>query len=302
MANTFITPSVIAKVGLAKLYNTIVLAGLVNRDYDDDFAGKVGDTITIKSPASFTAQVFNRNSGIQLQDATEGSTTATLDTLLDVSFAVTAEELSLKITDFQKQLLDPAMEALAQDIDGRLAEALVDAAERAGGGGTASQGAGTPSSTIRTARAILGRNKLPMENRYAVLSPEAAAKMLGEDLLVRADASGSTAALRDALIGRVHGFGTYETQTLGYGPNDKGQADGIAFHRDAVALISRTLPAPEGVAPSQVAIANYKGLGLRVVKAYDINKKQDVVSIDTLIGVKELRKEAAVQLDLSIGS
>ncbi len=40
MANRFITTHVIAARGLATLYNTIVLAGLVWRDFDADFRGK----------------------------------------------------------------------------------------------------------------------------------------------------------------------------------------------------------------------------------------------------------------------
>lgn len=301
MANTFITPSVIARSALATLYNSTVLAALVHRDYDADFNGKIGDTITVRKPATFEAKVFNRASGIEIQDATEDSFTVTLDTLLDVSFAVTTEDLTLELTDFEQRLLVPAMEAMVQGVDGRLAEALVDAANAAGGGGVA-DGTTTPSAAYRTARATLGRNKIPLTERYAVLSPEAVSDILGEDLLVKANESGSTDALRNANIGRIFGFENYESQVLGYGANDAGQADGVAFHRDAVSLVSRTLEAPMGVAPSQYAIENYKGLGLRVVKDYDISKKQDVISVDFLIGVKAVRPEAAVELNFGQGS
>lgn len=302
MANTFLTMDVIAKRALATLYNNIVLAGLVNRDYQDDFGGKVGDTITVRVPPTFVAKTFDRSAGIVIQDATEASFEVKLDTLLDVSFAVTTEDLTLQIDDFQNRLLAPAMEAIAQDVDGRLAEALVDAAESAGGGGTATVTNGKPRSAFRRAKAVLSRNNLPLNERYAVLSPEGVEVVTGDDVLERADASGSTDALIDGWVNRVSGFETYESQTFGFGPNDKGQADGVAFHRSAVALVSRTLEKPMGVAADQVAIASYKGLGLRVVKEYDINKKQDVISVDTLIGVKTVRKAAAVQLDFGQGS
>src|SRR3954453_22390489 len=63
-ANDLITPSVIARLGLATLYNNFVLAGLVWRDFDPEFRAKVGDTITIRKPAVFTARNFVRATGI----------------------------------------------------------------------------------------------------------------------------------------------------------------------------------------------------------------------------------------------
>ena len=44
MANTFLTPDIIAKEALMVLENNLVMAGLVNRDYSPEFA-KVGDTL-----------------------------------------------------------------------------------------------------------------------------------------------------------------------------------------------------------------------------------------------------------------
>src|SRR3982751_576753 len=128
MANVFITPSVIARTGLATLYNTIVLAGLVWRDFDSDFSGKQGDTITIRKPATFEAELFDREKGIDLQDVEEDSVPLTLDKLANVSFPVTDEQLTLEIEMFQEQLLTPAMEAIAQRVDADLAETLVEAA------------------------------------------------------------------------------------------------------------------------------------------------------------------------------
>ncbi len=306
MANTFITPQMIARRALATLYNNAVLAGLVYREYDGDFTGKQGDTITVRTPAIFTANEFVRSTGIVLQDATEGSFTVTLDKLLDVSFAVTSEELTLEIDDFAERLIDPAMEAIVQDVDARIAEALIDTAEGAGGGGTVTMA--SVASDVFTgqggARAKLGRAKLPNSDRYAVLSPEATGVALADPLFVQADRSGSTDGLREASIGRVFGFDTYESQVFGYGSGDRAQSDGVAFHRSAVILASRTLERPMGVAPSQVAVESYKGLGLRVVKDYDIDKKQDVVSIDFLCGVvaQDTRKAGTVQLSYGIGS
>ena len=302
---TLITPSVIASSALATLYNTTVLLPLVNRDYDSDFTGKQGDTITVRTPASFSVNEFDRATGIVLQDPTEGSFTVTLNKLLDVSFPVTSEELTLEIDRFEERLLNPAMEAISQDVDGRLAEQLVDAANASGGGGVATglgTSAGERHAAFRKARRILSRNKLPFSERYSVLSPEGVEAITGDQIVLQANTSGSTLALREGAVGRLSGFDTYESQVFGLGAADKGQADGVAFHKSAVAAVTRTLEKPMGVSANQVAVQNYKGLGLRVVRDYDVDKKQDVISIDTLIGVSTIRAAAAVELDFGQGS
>lgn len=301
MANDFITPSTIARVGLATLYNTTVLANLVWRDFDPDFTGKQGDTITIRKPATFTAEEFNRSAGVTLQDADEDSTTVALNKIANVSFAVTDEEMTLEIDDFQNRLLNPALEAITQKIDGELAEALIDAAESVGGGGTSTL-VSKASDCIIDARGKLSRNKLPTTDRHAVLSPEAVGKALSDELFVQADQSGSTDALREASVGRVFGIDTYESQVLGLGSGDKGVADGVAFHRSAVTLAVRPLEVPRGLPSNQVAVESYKGLSLRTTYDYNHSKKQDEVSVDVLYGIATTRKEGAVQLNMGLGS
>jgi P22 coat protein - gene protein 5 len=300
-ATEFITPSTVARRGLATLYNTTILAGLVSRDYDDAFNGKVGDTITIRKPAIFTANLFNRATGIVLQDPDEDSMPVKLDKIADVSFPVTTEDLTLKIDDFAGRLLNPAMEAIVQSIDLALAVALLDAADDPGAGGVAVMDA-KASDVLAESREKLTRKKLPLTERYAVLSPESVTVALSDINFINAEKSGSTDALREASLGRVFGQDTYESQVFGAGPGPAGQADGVAFHRSAVTLASRTLQAPNGVAPNMYAIESYRGLSIRVVYAYDVKFKQDVVSCDFLYGTAKTRPEGAVKLDLGRGS
>lgn len=303
MSNTFITPTVIARRALATLYNSTVFLPLVWRDYDPEFQGaKIGDTLTIRKPAVFTAQEFS--SSITVQNATESSDTVVLNKYPDVSFEVTSKEQTLNVDDFSTRLIAPAAEALSQTVDETIAEALIDAAEGVGGGGTSTWTSTTPSTVFTGqlgARAKLGRAKLPTTDRAAVFSPEGAGECLKEALFVQANTSGSTDALREGSIGRVFGFDSYESQQLGdSGSDDSSQADGVAFHRQAVAVVTRALEAPRGASSS--AVESYKGLTIRVVQDYNITSKKDVVSLDFLYGVKALRPAGAIQLSFGIGS
>lgn len=59
MPNTFLTPKIIAQEALMVLENQLTMANLVHRDYSKEFV-KVGDSITIRKPARFSAKNFTR--------------------------------------------------------------------------------------------------------------------------------------------------------------------------------------------------------------------------------------------------
>ena len=115
MPNEFIKPSVVAREALMVLENNLIMANLIHRDYSSEFVAGVGDTVTIRKPAKFVAHNFTGN--IIVQDATEGKEAVKLDHFRDVSFKVTSKEMTLDIRDFSKQLIEPAMMAVAQGVD-----------------------------------------------------------------------------------------------------------------------------------------------------------------------------------------
>lgn len=308
MANTFLSPDTIARRALATLYETTHLAQLVHRDYEADFAGRVGDTITVRKPATFVATEFNRSTGIVPQNATESGFPVVLNHLPDVSFTVTTEQLNLEINDFGTQLLDPAMEAMSQKIDrdilglrSDITQTVGAVAEDAGGEDHAYADGKYPWSDSRVlieAGAVLDRAKVPQADRRVVVGPTTKARWMAEKTWRQADHRGDTDGLREASFGpRVSGFDPYMTQNVEQPPATPttGQPTteiDVAFHRTAFALVTRTLEVPPGA--QDATIMQYKGFGLRVVYDYDIKYKQTVVSVDCLYGVKTLDASRAV--------
>lgn len=295
MANTLLTSSVIAKAALANLYETCVMAALVHRDYEPEFVPKIGTTVTIRKPTTFTAQDFDRDAGIVVQNAIETSVPIVLDKHKDVSFAVTDLDLTLKVQDFSEQFIKPAMEAIVQAIDVDVLAERANIVQTVGAANGTTQGVdGTntyddtnPRVMIDADRVLNARNVPPSE-RYVVVGPNTKAKWLGDDLFNRADERGDTAGLRDASLGaRVFGFDPYMSQNVS-GANE----ESIAFHRTAIALCMRPLALPMGA--KEAAIESYKGFGIRVVKDYDVSFKQDLISLDVLYGVKTLDANRAV--------
>lgn len=368
MPNTFLTPSIIAKEALLVLHNNLVAAGLVYRDYSEEFA-KNGDTVTVRKPATFEAKSYN-GSTIDKQTATEGSVAVKLDKHMDVSFAVTSKEMALKIEDFSEQLIEPAMSAHAQAIDAAICGLYKDIPYVSR---SADSTAWSSLKAMTAARKIQNDNKVPNDRKSALLGTTADAALLNIDAVVNAEKSGSTAALRNASIGNLFGYGTYMDQnvvdhvsgtgstagkvlvdkTSGYAvgateihidgvatalkvgdalkiagkPHVVTQAsaldtadqdiviypalaaaladnaeivlvgdaeENLAFHRNAFALVTRPLAAPQGAA--KVETLSWQGISIRVVYDYDMDLKSDVVSLDCLWGVKTLTPELAVRV------
>lgn len=68
----------------------------------------------------------------------------------------------------------------------------------------------------------------------------------------------------------------------------------LAFHKNAIALVTRTLALPTGGVEAAVQSSN--GIGVRVVFGYDQTTKQEICSIDALYGIKVLDKAMGVKL------
>lgn len=283
----FLKPSIIAREALMVLRNNAVLANLVHRDYSSEFVNGVGDTISIKKPATFQAKEFE--SEIELQDATETSIPVTMDKLLDVSFAVTSEELTLDIVDFSEQLLVPAMQAFADKIDKYIIALEKDVTTNRV---NHESGPITPADII-AARKMLGDSAAPLSGRKLVIGTAAEADLLSTELFVSAEKVGDNGtALREASIGRKFGFDTYVDQNI---EKVEAYTPSIAFHKNAFALVTRSIALPKGA--KEAAIVNYDGFGLRVVYDYDIKTKKDVVSIDMLCGVATLDEKLAAVIE-----
>ena len=70
MANTFLTPQVIAVEALLILVSNLVYRDLVHTDFDKEFGAKVGDTVNVHKRTPLKSTNWN-GSTISVQDITE---------------------------------------------------------------------------------------------------------------------------------------------------------------------------------------------------------------------------------------
>lgn len=115
MADTILTPTVIAKEALVQLDNALVMGNQVYRDYETEFTEqKIGSSVTIRKPVQFSV---TDGATLSLQDTEEGSLTLSVDKRKHVGFDFPTVDLTLKIDSFSERYIKPAMIQLANQVD-----------------------------------------------------------------------------------------------------------------------------------------------------------------------------------------
>lgn len=207
--NNFLNTKTIAREALPLLESNLVFPALIHTDFSEEFS-KQGDTIQIRKPPIYNADEFNGE--IKIQDIDEGNVLVKLDKIADVSVELTAKEMALNAEDFNKQVIEPAMVALAEKINADGLKLYKDVYAVFGNEGA------PPSSLWELAAItkILNDNKAPLTGRSCVWNTEALANLQTIPTLVEAEKRGSTDSLREGCIGRVFGVDHYFSQQTPY--------------------------------------------------------------------------------------
>lgn len=167
MPNTLLTPDMIAAESLMHFQNELVLAKLVNREWEDKFGrdgAKIGDSCRLRKAVNFdirTGQNFTA------QNIIERETTLILDQAIGVDFVTDSNEESLTIDRFSERYAKPAMRRLANKVDALLCALYKEVPTTVGTYDTA------PSAfaNFGDAKAKLDALGVPEEDRHFVLDP-----------------------------------------------------------------------------------------------------------------------------------
>ena len=293
IANTFMTPDVIAREALLILENNIVSPQVMSTSAVGDFTGaKVGDTIRVRRPAFFGVDEFGRTSSsqsttIKIQDAVENSVNLQIEKHFDVSFEVSSKELTLAVDDFNERLLKPAMSALAQKIDEYALSKIADLGGLQGPSTTYAAPATLPEVAAIVEK--MNNQMIPMENRKLLVSPSMQSALYAIDAFVRADIRGGafTSPVQEASLGRFMGLDTMMTQML-----PKHSAMGSAASTGSTdAVYATSAASTEGATSININAGPAGTLTL---------KKGDTLSIDYADGVT--RDHVVTNTSIAFGS
>lgn len=194
------------------------------------------------------------------------------------------EQLTLNIRDFTRQVATPQAKSVARGI-----ESLVAGQMNALTSSISMKADGTDVHAMMIeARKRLTKAGVPDEDRWFAVSPEVEAMILNDprNKLIPADVSGSPAALREAIIGRMYGFTVLPSTYL---------ADGsaCAYHRTAFPLPTRAMEVPAGATFGESL--TYNDFALRLIRDYDPSYQQDRSVVSTLTGASTTKDGGVVK-------
>lgn len=282
MANTFLTATKISRTALGLLQREIVLPAMVWRDVDADFVGATSETVNIRVPARTRSR--RRTLGTVRPTASEGEGIITMDELTETSIPVqltddvynavpiTDEDLTLKIENFGTQILQPQVLAVAEGLEEMVAAEMLGATYAT----TLTVDTTDPYNTFVDGRQALNDQNVPKTERFAVVGSAIEAAILKSAHFKEVDKSGSDSALRDAIIGRVAGFGE------AHGSNALPPNVGFLFHRTAYVLAMRAPRVPDGA--TKGSSQSFQGLTMRWLQDYDFRNQQDRSMVNVYAG------------------
>lgn len=297
MANTFLKPSVIANMSIGLLYRELVVARTVWTDAVNpgEFSGALNDTVNMRIPARRTARKRTLRAGTAIVNdvSVEFSQPVQLTTDVYNGAPITDEELTLDITDFAAQILNPQIRAVAEGVEDEIVDEIEGATYPAGmvidPTDTEFLVSGSTDWFIVAARAakLLDLKNVPVTERFLLVGADVKEQIVTSDRFSRWEAVGPQAvdALTSRTIGKIADF------TVVYSPSIDADT-AYAYHRTAFVLATRAPLVPRGASSAVVRTAGgaagapgyYDGLSVRWLSDYDYTNTTDRSLVNTWVG------------------
>lgn len=205
MANSFYTPTQVAKEALRRLEAKLVLGKIAKTDLSSEFA-MVGQTIKVRRPTAYLGQANNLDITSYTEDVTQGVKDVTMSSTLSIPVVISAIDRTLSFDRWSEDVLDPAMQRMAEAVEASLAANYSSFYWYDGTPGT------VPStfSALADLGAIMTDANIGQMGRVAVHSPSASAKLASTVAATYVDGKNKT-AMEKASIGTFGGFDNFES-------------------------------------------------------------------------------------------
>jgi hypothetical protein len=240
--------------------------------------GPNGGTITVRVPQPSTSRVQAAGgNALTADDVSE----IPVDVALSHKYHlknITDQELSYSLEDFARQITKPQTLAVAEGAENALVDVMNALPQESGYGFAATQTDDDTKDILLKARKFLTDAKAPLSGRYLAVSTDVANRLLHLLTPVSGgglDAAYASAALQDAVLGRIYGMTVVESVGL-----EAGSA--VAYHKSGFVFANRAPAQPRGATSSSVSSVG--PFSLRQVFQYDAGHAQDQSLISTFAG------------------
>lgn len=211
MASNLLTIDMITRESLMILHQKLNFVTNIHTEYDGSFAqegAKSGNTLRIRLPMMYgtgTGATMTTGTGA---DSLQNQVTLTVNTQRHVPMRFTTNEMTMKIDEFRQRHIEPAMTRLAAKIE---ADALSLANKAAN---TVFAGTKVEMADILDGRAKLQRALAPLDNRCALLDPQAQVDLINDNKALFQASDEISRQYKEGTMGRHAGFDYFENTLI----------------------------------------------------------------------------------------
>ncbi|MFF7588623.1 hypothetical protein ACFZCK_14165 [Kitasatospora purpeofusca] len=288
----------LAATGLALLQRALILPALFDKRGEGEFKGAVKDTINIKRPTVLKAKsnkFRSKQAYTFVNQLNEWSIPVTLDDNLYTTVALPDDFATMDLQSKAEQVIAPQIRAIAEAWENYVAAKMKASFTPVGASGVTTITAADDFEAGKGIRNLITRlrkqfndENVSANGRYLVVGSEVERLLLNDPHLTKMDESGTTTALREAVIGKLYSFTIISS-------NSVGENDVFAFVSSALQLVSMAPVSPQGASFASSLSAN--GVSLRYIQDYDIETTTDRSLINTYIGCGEVKDIPVKELD-----
>jgi len=276
-------PEVWANRVLGRLESECPMIASVRRDFSDEIA-KEGDTVKIPKTGTISVNPKVAGQPVTLQNPSGTTVDVVLDEHKEVSFLVEDVAEAQSCTSVIDAYINDSVSAVSEDIEGALL------AEYANVNGSHVIGLSAPidEDDFLAARTMIKVDgKSGSQPLYAIVRD--LAELLTVDNFIDKNKMTGT-SLEAGTVGSIASFVVKET-SLCHVTLSPSQTHRMLFARDGLALVTRALPMPPANTGATGAVVNKNGVGLRVLRGYNMSYLGLQVTVDILYGTKIVRQE-----------
>ncbi len=285
-------PKIVAAYALPALFSNLVMGAIVNRNYDGTLAN-AGDTVNVPIAPNLVSNNIAEAGSVQNQNPSLGNAQIVLNSHQESTFQIPNVTKILAQPDLLQLLLQPAVVAIAEKIEGDLLS-LFPLFTFNASVGTANTA--ITEATVDSAETALFAAKMPDSvQKYAVVSGTTYSNLrqisrFSEDRMV-AGAGNNT--IYNGTVGKLKNVTFFRSQKV----NTSGTTtNNVVFGSDAICLVTRQLPMVTNGTGAISYNTNFGGFNLRVVYSFNPNTLGEQITVDVLYGVGVLRNQFGVLL------
>lgn len=281
-------PEIWAQELALELKKQFVLTNTVNTDYSGEVA-RAGDVVNVPVPPVFTASNVRGDSGTTTVTLT--NVPVQLNRWKHVPLSVDEVVAVQSRPQVLQSVVRSMATALAEAVERDLMALYTSASATVGTAGT-----NVTAAVIRNGLQKLDENGVPRSGRYIVLSAKDYYSLLGDANLAPYFAQqGST--IQQGEVGNLYGATVLLSQMVPVVTGTPTTTYNLAYHRDAIVLVSRPLPPPSvGGVSAAIVTDDALGISFRLILDYDTVQKTHILSADILYGVAVVRPQGLVQI------